>query len=100
MIVQVSAGKVALFEPDDFRKFKVTLDSSSEDAAANVLKGPLLRLEGTDTAWVDIESLVALSGKASEDIWVASLQRMIEGARAHGWISADGKEIRAHIERV
>lgn len=100
MIVQVSAGKVALLEPDDFRKFKVTLDAGTSDAAAGAEKHPLLRLEGADTAWVDIEALVALSGRTSDDVWMASFRKMIEGARPHDWVSADGREIRAHIERI
>jgi hypothetical protein len=93
MIVQVAAGRTALLDPDDFRRFKVTLE-------AGATNNSLLRFEGAVVAWVDVEALVALSGRASDEAWMAGFCKMIEAARPHGWISADGREIRAHVEQA
>jgi hypothetical protein len=43
---------------------------------------------------------MALSGRVGDEAWMASLRKMIETARPYGWISADGREIRAHVEQA
>lgn len=48
-----------------------------------------------------IEALTAEIGRRhSTNLWLVDFDNMVEFAQAKGWVSADGKYLQAHIQRV
>lgn len=68
---------VELMEPDDFKAFKVVVESPEH-------------------AYVPVATLRALAGERDAE-WEAGLERMVAFAARHEWVNPDG-EVRAHIE--
>jgi hypothetical protein len=95
--VEVPTGLLELVEADDFRRFHVQLVGSADVAAAAAALQPVGRLDG-DVAWIRLEGLRQLAGERRTPRWEAELARMLEFAKARGWLSADGREIQAHCE--
>ncbi|AMJ61542.1 hypothetical protein [Bosea sp. PAMC 26642] len=97
MIVRVSTGGVvAIDDLDDFARFKVTVDASS-DAWADVSGRVSGKVDFADahTAWVMVCFLRGASATAE---WQDGLSKMIAKAAPHGWVSDDGSAIKAHVE--
>jgi len=93
-------GAVSLEEPDDCRRFQLTIHGLSAGAAARMLEAEGVgRLAEEDTAWIDIAALRRLAaGRVGAD-WPQRFAAMIDYARRKGWLSADGQSVRGHIER-
>jgi len=95
--VEVRGGRLDLVEPDDFHRFHVRFVDAPDAAAAIEALQPVGRLDG-EVAWVRVEALRELAGEHRTPQWEAGLARMLDFAAGHGWLSADGREIRAHCE--
>jgi hypothetical protein len=95
------SGAVELCDPDDFERFKlVVVGGSGEEELAAALAPHGRLLQGGD-ALVGVEAVKELAGeRASEPVWRARFAVMVEYARAHGWVDADGSSIRVHCERA
>jgi hypothetical protein len=103
VVIQVDIAatppSVTLLAPDDFAAFKVVARGPVQDAErlAHVVER-VGRMSGVSHAFVDIDALVALAdARARDREWRASLDGMIEYARARGWLDERGA-IRAHVE--
>ncbi|GAA3567022.1 hypothetical protein GCM10022222_58670 [Amycolatopsis ultiminotia] len=51
-----------------------------------------------DHAWLDISWLRSAAGERDQD-WHDRFTGMLGHAAAHGWLSADGSRVRAHVDR-
>jgi hypothetical protein len=100
MFIKLSAdGRVALEDRDNFRAFKLLIESSPAglDAARHALTGTA-ELPDQATAWVFEAALRKRPEVAQDAAWQGNLGTMIEKARPHGWIDAERKAIKAHVE--
>lgn len=100
MIIRISSEEDLRLEDDaNFRAFKVVVDRQRaafkkvRDSAPGVL-----RFEDASHAWVAIHALKRWRGKTMDAAWQASFDEMVTKAKPQGWISADDREIRAHVE--
>lgn len=97
MYVSVSDQAITLEDPDDVRSFKLVVSGSVELDRA-LRDGRWGRLEGPE-ALISVDAVErAASGRVGAD-WADRFQGMVTYARDKGWLSRDGTEIRAHVER-
>lgn len=99
MIVAIDAGHtVQLDQPLDFKRFHVEI-------AAPRTALPALRdafsaygvIENEAHAWIDANALRQWPGLAGNAEYQAGLGQMLDYAARKGWMSPDGKRVRAHI---
>lgn len=95
MVIVVEGDQVRLEEPSDFKAFKVVVHGDDTSAIDTVG-----RLEGADTAWVQIEAVRRLAGDAADQAWEDEYDAMLAYARTKGWLHDARREIQAHVERV
>ena len=90
-------AQVKLIEADDLGRLHVETqltDPGRIDAALQAAGAGRLD-EGA--AWLDIEYLRASAIPADPLSQGDSFDSMIDFARAHGWVSADGRQVQAHV---
>lgn len=97
MIVHYSPQTgLRLQEPEDFRKFKVVLSGTAE--APPTIEG--VTFIADDHALVDIDLVPRLPGApVGEDGWMANYRKMLDAAEKYGWIDAEARAVKAHVER-
>ncbi|MEY2568401.1 MAG: hypothetical protein QOE35_2930 [Actinomycetota bacterium] len=96
MVIVVEDGGVHMQDPSDFKAFKVVV-KEGEDPEAIAVVG---RLEGADTAWIQIEAVRRLAGNAVDQAWEDGYDAMLAYARTKGWLHDARREIQAHVERA
>ena len=100
MIVYVQrrpdGSDVALLDAEDFHHFSVRLAGAG--AAEALQAGGTGRLINPTEAWVSVAAVRRLAGRDTDESWHEGFSAMLRYAQGHGWLSADGSEIRAHIE--
>jgi hypothetical protein len=100
MFVKVSVtGGVQFEDRDNFRAFKLVVEGGRTklDAVRQTLAG-IAELPDPDTAWV-FEAALRRWPEAAQDVaWQQGLTEMIEKAKPYGWIDAQRKAIKAHVE--
>jgi hypothetical protein len=92
-------GNLTLVDPDDFKRFHIEVDRELDDEAMSRALAPLGRFDGSDF-WVDTDKLQKLAGRANDAEWQKSFRTMLDFARNFGWISPDGKAVKAHVKRT
>jgi hypothetical protein len=100
MLVKLTADRrVTLEDRDNFRAFKLVVESRREDldAVRHALAGTA-ELVDADTAWVSQEALRGRPEVAQDTAWQQAFAAMIEKARPHGWIDDARAAIKAHVE--
>jgi hypothetical protein len=97
MYIRVTSWGVSLEEPEDTRSFRISLAAPSEDLDG-ILRAAGWGMTDGAGALVDVEVVRrASSGRVSAD-WNDNFQNMIDYARSRGWLSADERFVRAHVE--
>lgn len=90
---------VTVHEPDDCGRLHVTA-ASDEEADTALRAAGLGRLAAPGEVWLDLAGLRALAEPAATAAdWPGQWDKMVGYARSKGWADADGREVRAHIER-
>ncbi len=103
MYVQVRLAatppSITLEEPSDTKRFHVSVVGAPDPARlAEVLEGgDVGRLAGED-AFIRIDALRSLAAGRVDDTWPNEFERMVEYARAKGWLDGAGDAIQAHVE--
>lgn len=97
MYVQVTPSQVSLEDPSNFRQFHVTVRGDAVDVAAALTRSGFGSMEGND-ALVSVEAVRSAARGRVDDGWEAGFGSMLEFARTKGWLSEDGRSIRAHVE--
>jgi len=99
MYLEWSDGVVALRAADDFKAFKIVV-GAPVTAFAGVVRDfrGIARFDDEKQAWVATAALGRLLPGGPHADWLASLERMIDKARPHGWIDAASGDIKAHVE--
>lgn len=88
--------RVALEEPQDFKRFKLVIDSARGETAklAAALAG-IATLSAEGHAWVNEAWLRRYDPAAA---WQEGVTSMVAVAKKYGWIDEQAKTIRAHVE--
>ena len=92
---------VELVEPEEFRRFHVTVRGGDTAALEEALavKG-IGRLLPSGDAMIDTSAVRRMAtGRVSED-WEAKFDAMLLYANAKGWMDGPGGSMQAHVERV
>ena len=90
-------AQVKLIEADDLGRLHVETqltDPGRIDAALQAAGAGRL---DDGAAWLDIEYLRASATPADPLSWATSFDNMVNFARAHGWVSPDARQVRAHV---
>jgi hypothetical protein len=92
---------VRLEDRGNFRAFKLVVEGNRDqlDGARSALAGTA-ELVDADTAWVLETALRGWPDVAHDAAWQQALTGMIEKAKPHGWIDAQRRAIKAHVEWV
>jgi hypothetical protein len=100
VIIQVDSESIRLLEPDVMTDFCVEEDAKSGGVDLDLVlrKFGAGRYSG-DHAWISVSWIRAEASVEAAPDWFLNFERMLEYARAHGWLSDDGKQIRGHVER-
>lgn len=94
-----SVPVVSLEEPDDCRRFHVTIHNLSEGVAQQALKHEEVgEFSDHDTAWIKITALKRLAGTRVQPDWPERFDGMLRYAQGKGWLSADGARVSGHCE--
>jgi hypothetical protein len=100
MIIRIQATHgVCVDDAMDFQRFKILCDVGRSDYG-RVKEGAagVIEFESPDKAWVSAAALEERVEVSQREIWRPKFDRMIEQARAHGWIRDDPLRIAAHVE--
>lgn len=95
LVVDGSAGQVALDEAEDLTKLSVELRECSAEQASALLGG-LGWLEG-EYAWLNIGTLYAIRPKPRSCSWDERFRTAMAYAERHGWTDPTGSLVRAHV---
>jgi hypothetical protein len=100
MIIRIASDRsLGIEDAMNFKKFKVACDVPATQLAdiadANV---PAVRFDDVTTAWVSIAALESWTGLSADRAWQDGLAAMIKAATPHGWIDAEKRAIKAHVE--
>jgi hypothetical protein len=97
MFIHVSRDlKVALEEPQDFKRFKLVIDAMrSDQAKIDAALAGIATVSVEGHAWVSEDWLRRRDSAAT---WQDGLTAMIGVAKKYGWVDEQKKAIRAHIE--
>ena len=100
MIIRIATdGCIHVDDPANFRKFKVVCEAAETAYAAVAGTNPgTITFDDAKTAWVSIAALRAFEGLAGDQAWQTGFANMIKAAEPHGWISRDGRAIKAHVD--
>jgi hypothetical protein len=101
MIIHVvSASDVELRDPDNFKAFKITVDSAAltpAEIAQAIAPIGTIEPDGR-TVWVSQAALKNWKGTPQPAEWVASFDKMIESVKKYGWVNEADATVRGHIE--
>ena len=89
-------GKLALREPDDFRRLHIEAgDDVTREQVGRALE-PIAAADG-DNFWIDVAALKRL-GRTGDAAWEESFDAMIRSVQMFGWVSPDGRRVRCHLK--
>jgi hypothetical protein len=95
LVVDGAAGSVAVEAAEELTALSVELRACSAEQASVLLQG-LGRLDGKH-AWLNIDTLRAISPKPRSCSWDERFRTAMAYARRHGWTDPTGSFVRAHI---
>ncbi|MGI5129935.1 hypothetical protein ACQEVB_24255 [Pseudonocardia sp. CA-107938] len=101
MYVVIREDEVLLAEPDVFTAFHATIDPRMDRAQIVAVLDRhdvgTVSEDGTHL-WVRVDAVRKLAAGHVDPGWDAGLAAMLTDAARKGWTSADGREVRAHVE--
>lgn len=98
MIVTFGQDALRVVEPDDCTRLSVTTTLPLPELDAALRASGLGRLDG-EAALLDVDVLRARARElATLPDWDDRWQAMLDYATGKGWVSEDGRDVRAHVE--
>jgi hypothetical protein len=99
LLVHVAQDEVSVVEPDDLRRLSVVTGLDAQGTGAELHRSGLGELADDGSVQLDVAALHDLTeaGATLAD-WEAGWHAMITYAVGKGWVSADGRFVRAHVE--
>ena len=89
---------LSMEEVDDFKRFHISaeMDTMAGDEALDAFKA-IADDAGDDHFWLSVDTIIALSGCAEDEKWMAAFSDMLEKAAPYGFADLDGHRIKAHV---
>lgn len=105
ILVDLNLRTVEFEEPDDTKRFHVSVAHGDDvDAAAEILKandvGYIEVNDDDENAFISIDAVTEMASGRTKPGWENHFEKMLAGAKKHGWISEDGTHIRAHLDWI
>jgi hypothetical protein len=97
--VQVTPSEVTLEDPSNLKQFHVSVRGGAVDVGAALVSSGFGRMDGND-AMISVQAVRRAAAGRVADEWATSFESMLDFARTKGWMSDDGRSIRAHVERA
>jgi hypothetical protein len=98
MYVEITpADSAVVKDPENLRELAVRAFGLAEPDVAQALAAAGLGAVDAGYAWLEVAQLRA-SGTAQPPQWAEEFDGMIAFAKSCGWISEDGRSVRAHID--
>ena len=90
-------GKLALREPDDFKRLHI--EASDGGVTPDDIDRALgsIATRDSDDFWIEVAAMKQL-GRTGDAAWENSFDAMITSVRKFGWLSPDGRRVRAHLK--
>jgi hypothetical protein len=88
-------GKLALREPDDFKRLHIEAGDMTREQVGSALAS-IATADG-DNFWIEVAALKQL-GRTEDAGWGQSFDAMIRSVRKFGWVSPDGQRVRCHLK--
>jgi hypothetical protein len=101
VIVSVDLGSafIGLEDPADCSRFLVAATGAGGVARlGEVLQANAIGRTDGDDAFIEIDVVRRLAAGRVDDSWEADFAAMLDYARTKGWLDADNRAIRAHVE--
>jgi hypothetical protein len=95
--VDTRIATARLEEPEDTGRLVVVLVGGGETDVPLRAFGARLEI---DHAWIELDALKAAAAGRVSDGWIDDFEAMVAFAESRGWLSEDGRQVRAHVERV
>jgi hypothetical protein len=92
VVIIVRDNAVTLADADDFKGFKVVVESGDGSGLFSVG-----RLAHRDTAWISANAVRTLAAGAATPAWEEGFAAMLAYAETKGWLDGAG-DIQAHVE--
>jgi hypothetical protein len=92
-----AGGGGGVVEPDDNRRLHVETDLTDRAALSEALRAANAGWADADAAWLGVEFLNRTAEPASRPSWEAEFTAMVSYAGSKGWLSPDGRHVRAHV---
>ena len=51
-----------------------------------------------DHYWIDVESMISLSAKSDDSLWVDSFWEMLKAVEPYGYSDVKNKQVKAHVK--
>ncbi|CAN7587480.1 hypothetical protein [Variovorax paradoxus] len=89
-------GVPQIDELEDFRRLhcEFASDAVQLDNLGRSLAG-VAEVVYPATVWIELDWM-RQQGVNTDPAWLQKFDQMIAGAKSHGWVSADGKRVKAH----
>jgi hypothetical protein len=98
VIVILGADGVLLRDPDDCGRLHVETDLAGDDLVEVLTTTGTGAPAGDGRVWLDLATLRSRARLAATDPdWSANWEAMVAHAQRSGWLSEDGRAVRAHI---
>ena len=97
MLVLITDSGVCVYQPHDFGSLALETRGPSDAAIATLRSSGLASGVSDGHAWLSIAALKEAAA-VGEDEWAARFDQMIDSVRPHGWVSEDGRQVRAHLK--
>ena len=92
---------ISLVEPDDCRRFHVTIRGLTQDAAEQALADQGIgQFSDSTTAWIKIAAIRRLAQGCVQPDWPQRFSDMLQYAGRKGWLSEDGQSVSGHCEWI
>jgi hypothetical protein len=93
-----AGASVALLDVDDLGRFSVQLVGEVAEAEQALRATGTGSLVNESEALIMVDSVRRMAGREADEAWQAGFAAMLGYARSKGWLTADGSQLRAHIE--
>jgi hypothetical protein len=98
LITAAPATGVSIAEPDDTKRLAVATPLTDPEQIAAALEEVGAGQLAGQHVWLDIDFLRRTATPADPASWASEFDAMIRYADRRGWVSEDGRQVRAHVE--
>ena len=99
MYILIAAdGEVSLQDSDNMRAFSIREDEAG--SAARWLAQMATPAAEEQHYWLDVDAVLALSGRRDDQQWVKQFWDMLTKVEAYGYSDMINKQVKAHIDQA